>query len=217
MLPNSELKTCTKCRKSKSRHEFNKWSRSKDGLNSHCKTCRKQFNLDRKAPNWVPKYSTKHGKVGTKLYNRWSDMKTRCTNSNNFWFSRYGGRGITVCEEWLEFNPFCEWAENHGYSDELVLDRVDNDKGYYPDNCRWATNSQSMLNRGVAKNNTSGITGVSKHRCGWKARRDRKHLGYYDTREEAEKAVNAYMLTGEVVRKPRRRRRTNKELKEVTA
>lgn len=75
------------------------------------------------------------------------NMIQRCTNSNSTYFPRYGGRGITVCHEWRTRNNFKEWALSHGYRNDLTIDRIDNDKGYSPDNCRWVTPSQNCCNR----------------------------------------------------------------------
>ena len=71
----------------------------------------------------------------------------RCTNPNSTYFLRYGGRGITVCPEWRTRRNFKEWALSHGYRSDLTIDRIDNDKGYSPDNCRWVTPSQNCNNR----------------------------------------------------------------------
>lgn len=71
----------------------------------------------------------------------------RCTNPNSTYFPRYGGRGITICHEWRTRNNFKEWALSHGYRNDLTIDRIDNDKGYSPDNCRWVTPSQNCCNR----------------------------------------------------------------------
>lgn len=75
------------------------------------------------------------------------NMIQRCTNPNSTYFPRYGGRGITVCHEWRTRNNFKKWALSHGYRNDLTIDRIDNDKGYSPDNCRWVTPSQNCCNR----------------------------------------------------------------------
>ena len=81
--------------------------------------------------------SRKHGLHRHKLYNVWQGLKTRCNNPNSNRFKYYGGKGIKVCEEWLEFNNFFNWAVTHGYKEGLTLDRLDSEKGYSLDNCQW--------------------------------------------------------------------------------
>lgn len=90
----------------------------------------------------------KHGGWQTRLYSIWHHMKERCNNPNAPKYPFYGGRGIKVCNDWLhDFSNFRDWAISNGYRDDLTLDRIDNDKGYSPDNCRWANASQQNKNR----------------------------------------------------------------------
>lgn len=92
---------------------------------------------------------SKHNMTGTRLYNIWRGMKLRCYNTNEPDYQRYGGKGIRVCQEWLNsFETFRDWALSSGYCDDLTIDRIDNDKGYSPDNCRWSTNYEQTRNRG---------------------------------------------------------------------
>ena len=89
----------------------------------------------------------KHGSSDTKLYYIWKNMKDRCYREKNRFYSNYGGRGIKVCSEWLDFNVFKEWAMKHGYREGLSIDRIDNNKGYFPNNCRWIPKSSQQRNR----------------------------------------------------------------------
>ena len=72
----------------------------------------------------------KHGMKGLPIYNCWVAMKNRCYNPNHKNFKDYGGRGVKVCKEWLNPCNFFEWAESHGYREDLSLDRIDNEEGY---------------------------------------------------------------------------------------
>jgi len=91
--------------------------------------------------------SKKHGMFGTRLYRIWFNMKQRCANPKHIAYKNYGGRGITVCNEWQIFEPFYKWALANGYRDELTIDRIDNDKGYSPDNCQWLTEKEQGQNK----------------------------------------------------------------------
>lgn len=89
-----------------------------------------------------------HRKSGTRLYRTWTDMRNRCNNPNNVHYSRYGGRGIKVCDEWQRsFEVFQAWAIANGYSDNLTIDRIEVNGNYEPTNCRWITMSQQQLNK----------------------------------------------------------------------
>lgn len=88
-----------------------------------------------------------HGQKGTRLYRIWSGMKTRCLNKNDKAFSMYGGRGIGICDEWIDFDGFQEWANSNGYDENLTIERKDVDEGYYPSNCEWIPLSEQAQNR----------------------------------------------------------------------
>ena len=93
------------------------------------------------------KRSSTHGGSKTRLYTIWHDMLNRCYKENHRCYKDYGGKGVFVCDEWKnDKESFCLWALSHGYKPGLSIDRIDNDKNYCPDNCRWVTMHQQSLN-----------------------------------------------------------------------
>ena len=89
-----------------------------------------------------------HGLSDSVLYNRWEHMKDRCYNPNDKRYKDYGGRGITICDEWLNnFESFYEWSINNGFEEHLSIDRIDVNSNYEPSNCRWADIETQCNNR----------------------------------------------------------------------
>lgn len=110
----------------------------REGITKSCGCIRTEERKSRKIAN--PVKDNPH-------YCRWRSMRARCENKNDPHYKNYGGRGITVCEEWKSFRNFLEWVEASGYEDGLTIDRIDNDKGYCPENCRWVTRTEQQRNK----------------------------------------------------------------------
>lgn len=106
-----------------------------------------------------------HGSEPKRLYRIWSGMKCRCNDQRNKDYPRYGGRGITVSTVWNDFVQFRDWAFSSGYSDNLTLDRIDTNKSYCPENCRWATPKEQANNR--TNNRKISYHGETKNISEW--------------------------------------------------
>ena len=142
----------------------------------------------------------KHGLSRTRIYQCWADMKARCLNKSHRWYSHYGERGITVCDEWMQFEPFAEWAFSHGYADDLTIDRIDNNKGYCPEYCKWSTQHEQSMNKSHLQSKT-GFVGVRAHSKGGFMAEVTRHgkyhyIGYYKTAVEAHEAREAFLRGG---------------------
>ena len=150
---------------------------------------------------FTTKLNTTHGISQNKFYQTWYGMLQRCTNSIREDYKDYGARGITVCKEWLDVANFVAWAEKtYPNIEDATLDRIDNGKGYSPENCRWVDKTTQVLNRRIMKNNKSGYVGVI-----WN-KRDRKwivnigvnskliNIGTFKTKEEAVQARDNYII-----------------------
>ena len=107
----------------------------------------------------------RHGLRGTRLYRIWANMKDRCLNRNHPRYYQYGGRGITICDIWLQFRSFYEWAIANGYQDDLSIDRIDNDGNYCPENCRWV--SMKIQNNNKSRNACVTVYGANHTIAEW--------------------------------------------------
>lgn len=99
------------------------------------------------------------------IYWAWKAMKQRCLNPRCKAYRNYGARGIGICDPWMEFEPFCEWALSSGYTKGADIDRIDNDGDYTPENCRWIDRRTNLNNRRVTTMLT--VNGETRSRTEW--------------------------------------------------
>lgn len=126
-----QIKICIKCKEGKDSSEFHIKSANKDGLNGSCKSCISAYQ-----------------KSLHPLISLFKNIKQRCYNPNRVDYHRYGGRGVTLCEEWLnDKEVFIEWAESNGWERGLTIDRINNDLGYSPENCRFISQKKNTQNQ----------------------------------------------------------------------
>ena len=110
--------------------------------------------------------SKKHGQTGSRLYVIWQHIIGRCKRKSDNAYKWYGGRGITICDEWLNsFEAFSKWAMENGYSDKLTIDRIDVNGNYCPENCRWITLREQQWNK--TNNTLVEYGGETKTVCEW--------------------------------------------------
>lgn len=102
----------------------------------------------------LTKMNETHGESKTRLYKIWVDIKKRCYRKTFWAYDRYGGRGITLCDEWHDYTVFRDWCIANGYADDLTIDRIDNDGNYEPSNCRW-------VDRKTQANNKSNVRHIT--------------------------------------------------------
>lgn len=139
-----------------------------------------------------------HNESKTRLYNIWNNMVGRCHRENDTCYDKYGARGIHVCEEWKDFEVFKSWALGNGYTSALTIDRKNNELGYNPSNCRWATKTVQARNTRNQGKNASGYRCVYKARDKWTVKLRVNYesitVGTYTTKEEAALAYNKYVI-----------------------
>ena len=153
--------------------------RASSGITKSCSCLRSELAINN---------MTKHGMRRTAVYSTWCAMIARCSNPKSHTFKDYGGRGISVCERWHSFVLFYEDMGDRPPG--MTIDRIDNDRGYSPDNCRWSTPSEQVQNQRKRKGCTSRFRGVNITNSGsWQARitidGKRINLGHFDTEEAA--------------------------------
>lgn len=177
------MKTC-KIKDCKDRHYARGW-------------CNKHYQRWRRHGNPNVNKRKHHGYYKHFLYPVWQNMKARCYNENHIGYKDYGGRGIIVCAEWTNnFRKFIEWALPL-WSEDLQIDRKDNDGDYCPKNCHFITNEENQLNKRLLQsNNTSGYKGVSykKNSKKWIVQiminNKNKYLGLFNSAKEAALVYN---------------------------
>lgn len=141
-----------------------------------------------------------HGESHTKLYQIFTSMKARCNTPSASAYKDYGARGITVCSAWDSFEDFKVWAVISGYKEGLSIDRIDSNKNYCPENCRWVNRTIQARNRHFTKSTTSKYKGVS-----WNSQYSKwaavvcvdyknNFLGRFDSEIDAAKARDQFII-----------------------
>lgn len=177
-----------------------------------CSICSREFTCRNRRKVCSPecnrvrrqRASTTHGEHGTRLYRIWNNLKNRCHGkAGEIQNALYHERGISVCAQWeVSFAAFRDWAMENGYSDSLALDRRESDKGYSPDNCRWADRIGQARNRrkrtdSAMRSKYKGVSPIQRS-SKWLARATAcgvtHYLGAFETQEDAARAYDAFAV-----------------------
>lgn len=132
---------------------------------------------------------TTHGMSYSSTYRTWKDMIQRCFNKNCICYKNYGGRGIKISDRWLKFKAF--YKDMGTKPKGLTIERIDNDKGYYKENCAWETYITQARNKRLSSNNNTGVAGVhwykqtKKYRVSLCEEGKTHHIGYFSTIDQA--------------------------------
>lgn len=139
---------CKKCGLTKPISEFNKSKATASGHDYRCKTCRREYKLEKRSDITVS-YKLYIQKIASEVpFHTYRRMLDRCLNPTSISYKSYGARGIRVCEEWLkDKNAFYNWALENGWTQGLTIDRIDTDGNYEPSNCRWVTRSENIAKK----------------------------------------------------------------------
>lgn len=128
--------------------------------NGHTKSCG-CYNID-----CIMERQRTHGETRTRIYRIWHDMNYRCSSPKHRSYPLYGGKGVKVCDAWRDYETFRDWAFQNGYEDGLSIDRIDSEKDYCPENCRWATDTEQANNTNRNRYYTiDGVTDTLANLC----------------------------------------------------
>lgn len=156
-----------------------------------CGCLSKEIAPERGRHSRIGERSKIHGDFGTRLYRIWAAMKRRCYNPHAAYYEDYGMRGITVCDEWLDYGPFKEWALSAGYCEGMSIERVEVDAGYSPENCIWIPlNEQNRNKRNTIRMEYQGRIYTIKEMAAMTGLSERTIAGRYERGWSVEKILS---------------------------